>query len=328
MTEYRVCKERKKEEKPMRDVYCETLMELAEKNRDILVFDADLMNSVGLMPFAKAYPEQTFDCGIQEANMFGVAAGASTMGKIPFIHSFGTFASRRIVDQIFMSGGFARTNVRIMGSDPGVAAAYNGGTHMALEDIGCLRSIPEITIIEPTDCAMLRDVVIQTAAMHGIFYIRLNRKDVCRIYEPGSTFEIGRSAHVRDGKDVTIIASGMMVEEALIAAEKLEKMGYQAAVENMFTIKPVDREAIVRSAKETGAIVTAENHNIIGGLGSAVAEVLVEEMPVPMERVGVKDHFGEVGSVSYLKEKFGLTSDEIVEKARKAIARKRGEQCD
>lgn len=325
MAEYKVCGERRKEEKPMRNVYCETLMELAKKNEDILVFDADLMNSVGLMPFAKAYPERTFDCGIQEANMFGVAAGASTMGKIPFIHSFGTFASRRIVDQIYMSGGFAKTNVRIMGSDPGVTAAYNGGTHMALEDVGCLRSIPEITIIEPTDCAMLKDVVTKTASMHGIFYIRLNRKDVCKIFEEGSTFEIGKSAHVRDGKDVTIIASGLMVEEAMIAAEKLSAMGYEAAIENMFTIKPIDKEAVIRCAKETGAIVTAENHNVIGGLGSAVAEVVVEEAPVPVERVGVNDTFGEVGSVDFLKNKFGLTAEKIVEKALIAIKRKERE---
>lgn len=193
---------------------------------------------------------------------------------------------------------------------------------MPLEDIGLLRGIPNITIIEPTDSVMLRDMVKQTAKMEGIFYIRLSRKNAVKVFEDDSTFEIGKAAKIKAGTDVTLIASGICVDEAMKAAEMLEKQGICAAVINIFTIKPIDREAIVAAAKETGAIVTVENHNIHNGLGSAVAEVLAETTPVPMTRVGVQDEFGEVGSVDYLKEKFGLTAENIVTQAMAVIKRK------
>lgn len=306
----------------MRDAYCETLIDLAQKNEKICVLDADLMASMGMVPFAKKFPERTFNCGIQEANMIGVAAGLSATGKVPYAHSFATFSSRRVCDQVFMSCAYAKLNVRIIGSDPGITAAFNGGTHMPLEDVGIMRNIPEITVIEPTDSVMIRDIVRQLADVYGVFYIRLLRKSAVKIYEEGSTFEIGKAVQLRDGKDVTIIATGIMTSEALEAARVLEGKGISVRVLNMFTIKPIDKEAIIKCAEETGAIVTAENHNIINGLGSAVAEVLVENILVPMERIGVKDLFGEVGSVDYLKERFEMTANDIVKKVEKVIERK------
>jgi len=311
------------EPQEMRTVYCETLLELAAENKNIIVLDADLMNSMGMMKFAQQYPERTFDVGIQEANMVGVAAGISATGKIPFAHSFGPFATRRCFDQLFLSCAYARLNVRIIGSDPGVTAAFNGGTHMPFEDMGILRNIPNMTILEPADSTQLRDLLKQTANRYGVFYIRLLRKQAIKIYEDSSSFEIGKGVTLKDGKDVTIIVSGIMVDEALKAAEKMEQEGVSVRVVHIFTLKPIDKELIIRCAIETGAIITVENHSIINGLGSAVAEVVVDHMPVPMERVGVNDRFGEVGHQDYLKQRFGLTVENIVNKVSKVISRKK-----
>lgn len=311
------------EEIEMRKAYCETLMELAEKNEDIVALDADLMSAMGMTPFAKKYPERTVNCGVQEANMYGVAAGLSVMGKIPFAHTFATFCTRRACDQIFMSCAYARLNVKVIGSDPGITAALNGGTHMPFEDMGIMRNIPDMTVIEPTDSIMIRDIIKKVADAYGMFYIRLVRRNAVKVYEPGSTFDIGKAAYIRDGKDVTIIAAGLCVSEAIEAARILEGKGISARVLNMFTIKPIDKEAVIKSAVETGAIVTAENHNIINGLGSAVAEVLVENAPVPMERIGSQDEFGEVGPIDYLKVRFGMTAQDIVKKVEKVIKRKK-----
>jgi transketolase len=315
----------KNEEKAMRDVYCETMLGMAEADDRIVYLDADLMNSIGMRPFAAKYPERTVNCGIQEANMVGVAAGLSVAGKVPFLHTFGVFASRRVADQVFISAAFAQANIRIIGSDPGVTASYNGGTHMPFEDIGIMRGIPGVTVIEPTDSVMLADIVKQLKDAFGVYYIRLSRKNAVKVFEDNSTFEIGRAATIREGKDVTIIASGICVADARRAAEELQKESVSAQVINMFTIKPVDKKAIIAAAQKTGCVVTAENHNVINGLGSAVAEVLAENCPVPMERVGVMDEFGEVGSVDYLKERFKLTAEEIARKARIAVKRKNRE---
>ncbi len=315
----------KNEEKAMRDVYCETMLGMAEADDRIVYLDADLMNSIGMRPFAAKYPERTVNCGIQEANMVGVAAGLSVAGKVPFLHTFGVFASRRVADQVFISAAFAQANIRIIGSDPGVTASYNGGTHMPFEDLGIMRGIPGVTVIEPTDSVMLADIVKQLKDAFGVYYIRLSRKNAVKVFEDNSTFEIGRAATIREGKDVTIIASGICVADARHAAEELQKESVSAQVINMFTIKPVDKKAIIAAAQKTGCVVTAENHNVINGLGSAVAEVLAENCPVPMERVGVMDEFGEVGSVDYLKERFKLTAEEIARKARIAVKRKNRE---
>jgi len=319
---YKIDNRHATEKLAMRDVYAETMTELVKENPRIVYLEADLMNSIGMVNFAKEFPDNAINCGIQEANMIGTAAGMSAVGMIPFTHTFGCFATRRALDQIFLSGAYAKTNIRILGSDPGVTAAFNGATHMPLEDIGLLRGIPGITIIEPTDSTMLRDVVKQTAALEGIFYIRLSRKNAIKVFADGSTFDIGKAVSIKKGTDVTLIASGICVDESMKAAEILQAQNVNAAVLNVFTVKPIDREAIMAAAKNTGAVVTVENHNIHNGLGSAVAEVLAETTPVPMARVGIQDEFGEVGSVEYLKERFGLTAENIAKNALNVISRK------
>lgn len=319
---YKVKKTFEKAPQMMREAYCESLIALAKNDPRICILDADLVGSSGVKPFFKQFPERAFECGIAEANMIGVAAGLSATGKVPFAHSFGVFASRRVCDQIFMSAAYARLNVRIVGSDPGVTAAYNGGTHMPFEDMAVLRAIPEITLIEPTDPVMMKDLIVQLADVYGVYYIRMARKNVTGIYEEGSTFEIGKGNVLRGGSDVTIMASGIMVAEALLAAELLAKDGVSARVVDMFTWKPIDQELIARCAEETGAIVTAENHNIFGGLGSAVAEAAAKTCPVPIEMVGTDDRFGQVGTEAFLREEYQLTAANIAAKAKRAILRK------
>lgn len=306
----------------MRKAYCKCMMELAEHDPRIVALDADLMSAMGMKPFAEKYPERMVDCGIQEANMIGVASGLAVQGKIPFAHTFAPFCTRRACDQIFLSAAYNRANVKIVGSDPGITAAYNGGTHMPFEDMGIMRGIPTMTVIEPTDIAMLESILPQMAYTEGVMYMRLVRKDVKKVYEPGSKFEISKAALLHPGRDVMIIASGYCVSEALTAMEMLRQEGIEAGVTDMFTWKPLDADAVLAAAADCGAIVTAENHNVINGLGSAVAEVLVQNRPVPVEMVGVKDEFGEVGPVSYLRERFGLTAESIAAAARRAIARK------
>mgnify|MGYP004534148253 CR=1 FL=1 len=306
----------------MRDAYCGALMDMAKTNRNIVALDADLVSSSGMKNFFKEYPDRAIQCGIAEANMIGIAAGLSLTGKVPFAHSFGTFASRRVADQIFISASYAKLNVRIIGSDPGVTAAYNGGTHMPFEDMGMLRTIPEITLIEPADPVALDDIVRQLADVWGVYYIRMARKNVMGIYEKGSTFEIGKGNVLRNGGDVTIIASGIMVAEALKAADMLAELGVSARVVDMFTWKPIDAQLVARCAEDTGAIVTAENHNTIGGLGSAVAEAAVKSVPCPIEMVGSNDQFGQVGTEAYLRQAYNLTAEAIVEAAKRAIERK------
>jgi len=319
---FKIQKTLEKSPKLMRDAYCETMMSLAKANKNIVALDADLISSSGMKKFFEAYPDRAIQCGIAESNMIGVAAGLSLVGKIPFAHSFGPFASRRVCDQIFISAAYAKLNVRILGSDPGVTAAYNGGTHMPFEDMGVLRSIPEITLIEPTDPVMVSDIVRQLADVYGVYYIRMARKNAVGIYEEGSTFEIGKGNQLRNGTDVTVIASGIMVAEAMKAAEMLADQGVSVRVVDMFTWKPIDTELVARCAEETGAIVTAENHNIFGGLGAAVAEACVKTVPVPIEMVGIKDQFGQVGTEDYLRKAYNLTAEAIVDAAKKAIERK------
>lgn len=317
-----IAKELKKDSKMMRDVYCATLLDMAKQDERVVALDADLMKSMGMMPFLEKYPERTFNCGVQEANMIGVAAGLSATNKIPFAHTFGPFATRRCFDQVFISAAYAQLNVRIVGSDPGITAAYNGGTHMPFEDMGIMRNIPGMTVIEPTDSVMLEDIMRQVKDMYGVFYIRLLRKEPIKIYGAGSVFEIGKGVTLKDGSDVTLVTSGFLTSETLKAAEMLVVEDISARVVNMFTWKPIDKELIINCANETGAMVTVENHNIINGLGSAVAEVLVENIPVPMERIGSQDKFGEVGSVDYLKKAFEMTAEDIINKAKKVLARK------
>ena len=307
----------------MRAAYCGALMEEARKNDKIVALDCDLSNSCGTKDFKKAFPDRAFNLGIQEQNACAMAGGLARAGMVPFLHTFAVFATRRIYDQIFLSCAYAGQNVKIIGCDSGVSAAFNGGTHMAFEDVGIMRVMPHVTIVDPSDPTMMRSVVRQVAETKGVFYLRMPRKTVYDIYEPGSEFTIGKAEIIREGRDVTLIAAGLEVRQALLASELLAVEGISARVVDMFTIKPIDAECIRTCAEETGAIVTCENESIIGGLGSAVAEVLVESQPVPMERVGVQDEFGEVGPQSYLEERFGLTATVIAEKAKKVLTRKK-----
>lgn len=323
---YRLAKEHKEEKEAMRDVYCKVLMQMAENNPAVVSVDADVMHSLGTLEFHRNYPSQSINCGIQEANAVGVCAGLSVTGFIPFFHTFSTFATRRVYDQVFLSCAYSGANVKIVGGDAGVTTAVNGGTHMPFEDMGIMRNIPGMTVLEPTDSTMLRRIVPQIANHYGNYYMRLCRRSTMKIYDDSSEFTIGKAAVLKEGSDVTIIANGIMVHEALIAAETLEKQNIHARVVDMFTIKPVDEDCIIESAKLTGAVVAVENHNIINGLGSAVAEVLSEHYPVPLERVGVRDEFGEVGDQSYLMERYGLTAEEICRKAMRVIERKKGEE--
>lgn len=312
----------KKDSVMLRDYFCQTLIDMAAKDDRIMALDADLMSSSGMKPFVKAYPDRFLNCGIAEANMVGVAAGLATLGFIPFAHSFGTFITRRVCDQVFMSCAYAKLPVKLVGTDPGVCAAYNGGTHMPLEDMAVLRAIPEIVLVEPTDAVQLKNLLPKIAASDKTFYIRLLRKFPVNVFDEGSEFELGKGVTLRDGTDVTLFCSGIMVEVALEAAKLLADTGVSARVVNLFTWKPIDEELIGRCAAETGAAVTCENHNVVGGLGSAVAETLVKHRPIPVEMIGTQDHFGEVAPEDYLRGRFHLTAVDIVAAAKRAISRK------
>ena len=306
----------------VRDRLAAAMGELMAADERICYLNADLMSSIGMSRVAKQYPERVIDCGIQEANMIGVACGLSAVGKIPFAHSFGIFASRRCFDQLFLSAAYAGNSLRVIGSDAGVCAEYNGGTHMPLEDITLIRAIPGSRILDISDGEMIYDIIKKTAYMDGFTYIRTPRKASRALYAEGSEFTIGKGIVVKEGSDVTIITSGIMVAEALEAAKLLSAQGISAAVIDMFTVKPLDEALVLEYAEKTGCIVTAENHNATGGLGGAVAELLAQKRPTVQEFIGVGQRFGEVGPMSYLKEQFGLTAEDIAEKARRAIARK------
>ncbi|MDD2534197.1 MAG: transketolase C-terminal domain-containing protein [Eubacteriales bacterium] len=318
---YKVNFTNEKEKRAMKDVFGATVAKMGEDPKFVYL-DADLMSSIGTKKWADAHPTQAYNVGVSEANLAGMAAGLASSGLKPLAHTFGPFASRRCYDQVYLSIGYTKNDVIMIGSDAGVTAAYNGGTHMPFEDMALYRAIPHATVIDVTDSAMLENVLPKLLDMKGLKYVRLGRKEVLGVYEAGADFEVGKAALVKDGSDVAIIACGIMVAEALKAAAVLEAEGIKALVLDMFTVKPIDAEAVIAAAKKTGAIVTAENHNVIGGLGSAVADVLVKNTPVPMEMVGVQDEFGQVGPQDFLQNFYGLTSEVIVEKVKAVIARK------
>ena len=302
----------KMDPRSFKDVLGATIADLLDHDPDVIYLDADLMRCIGTYGYFKKHPDRAINCGIAEANMAGVAAGLSAAGFKPIAHSFGTFASRRCFDQVYLSAGYGKNPITMIGSDPGVCAAFNGGTHMPFEDMALYRAIPEATVMDITDSAMLEDVLRQSVNRHGVNYIRVGRKNSVQVYESGSRFEIGRAIQLRSGADVTLIACGIMVHEALQAANALARQGIDARVIDMFTVKPLDVEAVVRCAQETGAIVTAEEHSVIGGLGSAVAEVTATHCPVKMAMVGQQDTFGESGKPEELKDKYGMTAADIV----------------
>jgi transketolase len=308
----------------MRAIYAQTLMELAEKDERIVLLEADLMKASGTAVFCSKFPQRTFNVGVAEANMVGIAAGLSAGGKIPFADTFGCFASRRTYDQFFISANYARRNVKLTGTDPGVSAAYNGGTHMPFEDLGIMRNIPGLVVFEPCDPVSLKMLTVKSAYHQGCTYMRLFRKPAPVIYPENETFELGKGKVLRDGDDVALVAIGVIpVNEALKASEILAGKGISAAVIDMHTVKPVDEELVLRYAKKTGALLTFENHQIINGLGSAVAEVLSENYPTLMKRVGVNDEFGEVGKQEYLQQRFGLTAGNLASNAIELLGKKK-----
>ncbi|MEG1812162.1 MAG: transketolase C-terminal domain-containing protein [Clostridia bacterium] len=305
-----------------KDVLGATIADILEKDPDAIYLDADLMSCIGTAKYAKSHPSRAIQCGIAEANMIGVASGLAAVGFKPIAHSFGTFASRRCFDQAFLSAGYAKNDVTIIGTDPGVCATFNGGTHMPFEDMAIYRALPTATVLDITDTVMLESVLRACMSRPGVKYLRVGRKQAAKVYESGSEITIGQAITLREGSDLTIIACGIMVHEALQAAQTLEKEGISARVLDMFTVKPLDEAALVDAARTTGTIVTAENHNRVGGLYAAVAEALARLCPIPVEYVAVEDEFGEVGPQDYLQKRFGLTAQHIVEKAHAALARK------
>jgi transketolase len=306
----------------LREIYVDLLIKYAKEYPELVIVEADLMKALKSTAFYDVYPERTINVGVQEANMIGVAAGLANMGKLPFTHTFTPFATRRVFDQVTLSVCYARMNVKMVGSDPGIMAQLNGGTHMSLEDVGLMRNLPGMVIFEPVDGVQLAAMMPQIIKHQGPVYIRLLRQEFDAIYEDNQSFELGKATRIIEGKDVSIFASGIMVKEALDAQKILSEKGISASVVNIHTIKPIDKDMIIEEAKKTKAVVTAENHNIINGLGSAVAEVLVENCPTPMRRVGVKDHFGEVGKKDFLMEKFGLKAHNIVDAVLDVIKQK------
>ena len=305
-----------------KDVLGATIADIVDNDPDAIFLDADLMGCSGTLKWAQANPTRAIDCGIAEANMAGVAAGLAVAGFKPIIHSFGTFTSRRIYDQIFLSGGYAKNSITVIGTDPGVTAAMNGGTHMPFEDVALYNVLPEATIIDASDPTCLESVLRQCNNRKGVKYIRVGRKQLARIYADDSELEIGKAVTLREGTDAVVFAAGLMLHEALQAAAALEKEGISVAVVDCFTIKPLDADAVEAWAKKTGAVVVAENANRHGGLYCNVLEVLAERCPVPAACVAVEDEFGEVGKQDYLQKRFGLTADHVAQQVKAVLARK------
>ena len=314
-----------KDPRPCRDALAFTLKDLMAQDPSICYVDCDLMNCINTKQLLQTYPDRAFEAGIAEANGAGVSAGMAAAGKTVFFHSFGTFASRRCYDQIYMSAAYAGLTVHVLGSDPGVTAAFNGGTHMPLEDGAMYCSIPEAVVLDAADFVQLKSIVGQLPGVKkGVTYTRFPRKDVIQVYGDGSVFEIGKGVTLREsGQDqAAVIASGILVDEALKAQELLAAEGISVRVIDMFTWKPLDEELVLKAAAETGAIVTAENHNVTCGLGSAVANCLARNRPTIQEFVGVQDRFGQVGPQSFLMDEYGLRAANIAEAVKRAIVRK------
>lgn len=309
--------------KATREAYGDALKEAGSLYQDIIVLDADLSKSTKTNVFQKAYPERHFNAGIAEQNLMGVAAGLAAAGKIPFASTFAMFATGRAYEQVRNSICYPKLNVKIAATHAGLTVGEDGATHQANEDIALMRAIPNMTVIVPADAAETRQAVLWAAQYKGPVYLRLGRAGVDDIFGDDYTFEHGKAVQIAQGTDVTLIATGIMVGPAVKAAEELKQQGISARVLNIHTIKPIDKAAIIKAAQDTGAIVTCEEHNIIGGLGSAVAEVLVENHPALMERVGVLDTFGESGTPNALVAKYQLTATDIVKAAQKVLSRKK-----
>ena len=306
-----------------RDAYGKALAELGEKNEKLIVLDADLAAATKTGMFKKVFPERFYDCGIAEGNMMGIAAGLAASGYTVFASSFAMFAAGRAFEQIRNTIGYPHINVKIGATHAGISVGEDGASHQCCEDIALMRTIPGMTILNPADDVEARLAVFAAAQHDGPVYMRFGRLAVPRIFDENYKFEIGKGVYLNEGTDVTIIATGLMVERAMQAAQLLKNEGISAALINMATIKPIDKDIVLDAAKKTGCIVTAEEHSVIGGLGSAVAEVLAETYPVPVTRVGVEDVFGKSGPALELLEIYGLNAENIAAKAKKAIELKK-----
>ena len=292
-----------------------------EKDRHVCVLDADLSKASGTRNLYERFPKQMFDCGVAEQDMASIAAGLASYGFKPWIESFTPFATRRICDQITISISYARQNVKIVGTDPGISAELNGGTHMSMEDVGVIRSIPGMVIFEPVDAVQLRAAMPALAAYEGPVYMRLFRKTLPDVFPADYKFDLFKADTLCEGRDLTIFVSGFLTKDALEAAGQLKAEGIDCEVVNVHTIKPIDRETVIASARKTGAVLTVENHNVIGGLHSAVLEALAQEK-IPAVAIGVQDRFGEVGKMPYLREALGMRLEDIVTAAKKAVTLK------
>ncbi len=308
--------------KATRDGYGDALCELGAELPELLVLDADLAAATKTGVFKKAFPDKFYNCGIAEGNLMGVAAGLAASGKTVFASSFAMFAAGRAFEQVRNSIGYPHLNVKIGATHGGLSVGEDGATHQCNEDLALMRTIPGMTVINPADYTEAKQAVKAAAAMKGPVYMRFGRLAVPVIFDESYRFEIGKGVELTQGSDVAIIATGLMVNEALQAAETLRAQGIAARVINMATIKPLDRDIVAKAAAECGAIVTAEEHSVIGGLGGAVCETVCETGPVPVVRVGVEDCFGKSGPALEVLKKYGLTADHIVEAAKEAIAKK------
>lgn len=313
------------EKKATRAVYGEMLVELAEKYPELIVLDADLSSATMTKGFAKAYPERFLDMGIAEANMIGVAAGLATCGKKPFANSFAMFTAGRAYEQVRNSVAYPGLNVKCIGSHGGLSVGEDGATHQCLEDLALMSAIPGMLVLNPCDGNEMRQAVLALIEYVGPAYMRLGRMAVENVTDSveGYKFEISRAAKLREGGDVTICATGLMVQRALAAAEALEAEGVSARVLDFHTVKPIDKEALDAAAKETGCIVTTEEHSVMGGLGSAIAAYIAETNPVPVVRHGVYDEFGRSGKAEKVLEAYGLTAEGIAAKVRQALKLKK-----
>lgn len=307
-----------------REAYGKALAKLGQENNNVIVLDADLSKSTKTADFKAVNGDRFFNMGIAEGNMMSVAAGLASCGKVVFASTFAMFAAGRAFEQIRNSIGYPHLNVKVCATHAGITVGEDGASHQSVEDVALMRSIPGMVVISPSDDIETEAAIKAVAEYNGPCYVRLGRMGVNTINNfEGYKFEIGKAVTLKEGKDVTIVATGIMVDAAIEAAEKLAAEGITAKILNIHTIKPLDSKALVDAAKETGAIVTAEEHSIIGGLGSAVAEVISEESPVPVVKVGIKDTFGESGKPNELLEKYSLTSNDIVAAVKKAIALKK-----
>ena len=298
------------------------LLELSDKNKDVVALSSGVGDSTKAFSLKKKYPERYIETGIAEQNLVGMAAGLSLAGKIPYASSFAAFLPGRCYDQIRVSVCYSNLNVKLVSTHAGLTVGKDGASHQMMEDIAMMRALPNMKVIVPADALEAKRAVVAVADEFGPSYIRLGREKLPVFTNEDTPFVIGKSVTLKEGTDVTIIATGLMVYHSLVAAEKLEKEGISARVINMHTIKPIDKDAIVNAAIETGAIVTAEEHQIFGGLGSAVSEVIVQNKLVPMKIIGMKDEFGESGSAQDLLEKYGLTDKEIIEGVNEVISKK------